>query len=49
MLLFLSGRERTLAEYTRLVVEAGLRITRVVPLPSPFGGAFRSVIEARRA
>lgn len=42
-LLCLSGRERTLAEYTRLAGEAGLRVSAVRPLP--FIG-FYHVIEA---
>jgi len=40
MLVFLTGRERTEAEYGALLDRAGFRLTRVVPTPSPY-----SVIE----
>jgi hypothetical protein len=43
MLALLGGRERTLAQYERLLAEADFRITRVVPTQSRFG---LSVIEA---
>jgi hypothetical protein len=36
MLLFLSGRERTEAEYRTLLDRAGFELTRVVPTPSPY-------------
>ncbi|MBV8861601.1 MAG: hydroxyneurosporene methyltransferase [Mycobacterium sp.] len=42
MLLNLSARERTAAEYRKLLSQAGFRITRVVPTASPL-----SVVEAR--
>ena len=42
MLLNLSARERTAAEYRDLLGEAGFRITRVVQTASPL-----SVMEAR--
>ncbi|WP_156687277.1 methyltransferase [Mycobacterium sp. Marseille-P9652] len=42
MLLNLGGRERTAAEYRRLLARAGLRMVRVVPTASPL-----SVVEAR--
>jgi hypothetical protein len=41
MLLFLHGRERTEAEYRRLLEHAGLRLHKITPTASPF-----SVIEA---
>jgi C-methyltransferase len=44
MLLLLSSRERTAAEYRDLLGQAGLRMTRVVQTASPF-----SVVEARPA
>ena len=40
MLVFLTGRERTEAEYGALLDRAGFQLTRVVPTPSPY-----SVIE----
>ena len=43
MLLFLSGRERTEAEYRDLLARAGFELTRIVPTPSPY-----SVIEGVR-
>lgn len=43
MLLFLTGRERTEAEYRALLDRAGFQLTRVVPTPSPY-----SVIEGLR-
>lgn len=43
MLVLLSGRERTEAEYRRLLQEAGFRLERVIPTHSPF-----SVIGATR-
>lgn len=43
MLVLLGGRERTEAEYRRLLQEAGFRLERVIPTHSPF-----SVIEATR-
>ncbi|XXX71705.1 methyltransferase [Sorangium sp. So ce134] len=46
MLVFLSGRERALPEYRRLLEEGGFAVTRAAPIPSPFGGVLRSVIEA---
>ena len=46
MLMFLPGRERKLSEYRSLLEEQGFAITRVVPVPSPFGGTLRSIIEA---
>ncbi|XXT25104.1 methyltransferase [Sorangium sp. So ce429] len=46
MLVFLPGRERALAEYRRLLEEGGFAVTRAVPIPSPFGGVLRSIIEA---
>lgn len=41
MLIVASGKERTEAEYARLVADAGFRLTRVVPTQSP-----ASVVEA---
>ncbi len=43
MLVILGGRERTEAEYQRLLGNAGFRLERVIPTQSPF-----SVIEATR-
>jgi hypothetical protein len=43
MLLFLTGRERTEAEYGALLNRAGFELTRIVPTPSPY-----SVIEGVR-
>lgn len=43
MLTLLGGRERTIAEYERLLADSGFRVTRVVPTRSPAG---LSVIEA---
>jgi len=43
MLVLLGGRERTEAEYRRLLGDAGFRLERVIPTHSPFG-----VIEATR-
>jgi len=43
MLVILGGRERTEAEYRRLLADAGFRLERVIPTHSPF-----SVIEATR-
>lgn len=43
MLLFLTGRERTEAEYRALLDRAGFDLTRIVPTPSPY-----SVIEGAR-
>jgi SAM-dependent methyltransferase len=43
MLVLLGGRERTEAEYRRLLGDAGFRLERVIPTHSPF-----SVIEAAR-
>lgn len=43
MLLFLTGRERTAAEYRDLLGRAGFELTRIVPTPSPY-----SVIEGVR-
>jgi hypothetical protein len=43
MLVILGGRERTEAEYGRLLEAAGFRLERVLPTHSPF-----SVIEATR-
>ena len=40
MMVFLTGRERTEAEYRDLLDRAGFRLTRIVPTPSPY-----SVIE----
>ena len=37
MLLFLTGRERTTAEYGALLKRAGFELTRVVPTQSPYG------------
>jgi O-methyltransferase/methyltransferase family protein len=37
MLLFLTGRERTEAEYRVLLDRAGFEMTRIVPTPSPYG------------
>ena len=37
MLLFLSGRERTTAEYGTLLKRAGFEMSRVVPTQSPYG------------
>ena len=37
MLLFLTGRERTEAEYRALLERAGFELTRIVPTPSPYG------------
>lgn len=42
MLLALDARERTAAEYGRLLSQAGFRMTRVVPTASPL-----SIIEAK--
>jgi hypothetical protein len=41
MLIIASGKERTEAEYAKLVADAGFRLTRVVPTPGP-----ASVVEA---
>jgi O-methyltransferase domain/Dimerisation domain len=41
MLFFPGGRERTEAEYGKLLAQAGFRMTRIVPTQSPF-----SVVEA---
>jgi hypothetical protein len=46
MLMLLGARERTEAEYRRLLAEAGLALERVVPTASPAG---LSVLEARLA
>ena len=43
MLLFLTGRERTEAEYRELLGRVGFKLTRVVPTPSPY-----SVVEGVR-
>jgi hypothetical protein len=43
MLLLLTGRERTEAEFERLLATAGFRLERVIPTASPLGV---SVIEA---
>jgi O-methyltransferase len=43
MLLFLTGRERTEAEYGALLDRAGFQLNNVVPTPSPY-----SVIEGLR-
>ena len=43
MLVLLGGRERTEAEYRRLLGDAGFRLERVIPTHSPFGA-----IEAAR-
>jgi hypothetical protein len=43
MLVLLGARERTEAQYRRLLAETGFRITRVVPTASPAG---LSVLEA---
>ena len=43
MLTFLTGRERTEAEYRDLLDRAGFELTRIVPTPSPY-----SVIEGVR-
>lgn len=43
MLLLLTGRERTAAEFDRLLATAGFRLTRIVPTASPAG---ISIIEA---
>lgn len=43
MLLFLTGRERTEAEYRALLERAGFELTRIVPTPSAY-----SVIEGVR-
>jgi hypothetical protein len=43
MLMFTGGRQRTEAEYRRLLAGAGLELTRVVPMASPrwvFEGRF---------
>ena len=37
MLLFLTGRERTAAEYGALLNHAGFELTRIVSTPSPYG------------
>ncbi|MBD0272263.1 MAG: methyltransferase [Acetobacteraceae bacterium] len=37
MMVMLTGRERTVGEYGGLFAAAGLRLSRVEPLPSPFG------------
>jgi hypothetical protein len=44
MLLHLAGRERTEAEYRKLLKQSGFRMTRLVPTASPF-----SVVEATPA
>lgn len=44
MLVMEGGKERTEKEYGRLLDEAGLRMTRVIPTKSPY-----SVVEAERA
>ncbi|PRC45690.1 hydroxyneurosporene methyltransferase, partial [Mycobacterium sp. ITM-2017-0098] len=41
MLLMVSGKERTRAEYEQLLRQAGFRLTRVIPTVSPI-----SVVEA---
>ncbi|XXF79275.1 methyltransferase [Myxococcaceae bacterium GXIMD 01537] len=41
MLALTGGRERTVAEYGELLAQAGFKLTRVVPTPSPF-----SIVEA---
>lgn len=41
MLVHAGGRERTAAEYTTLLAQAGFRVTRVVPTPGPM-----SIVEA---
>jgi hypothetical protein len=46
MLTLLQGRERTAAEYDRLLTSAGFRLTRVLPTASPSGIA---IIEASPA
>ena len=43
MLVMLGGRERTEAEYQRVLADAGFRLERVIPTHSPF-----SVLEATR-
>ena len=43
MLAILPGRERTQAEYTALLSDAGLRFERLVPTHSPF-----QILEATR-
>jgi hypothetical protein len=43
MLVMLGGRERTEAEYRRLLQSTGFRLERVIPTHSPF-----SVVEAAR-
>ena len=45
MLILLGARERTEAEYRRLLAAAGLSLQRVVPTASPAGV---SVLEATR-
>ena len=44
MLLMETGRERTPAEYAALYAAAGLRLTRIIPTPSPY-----SIVEGVRA
>ena len=44
MLAIMGGRERTEAEYGNLLLAAGLRLTRVVPVQGPF-----QIIEAAPA
>ena len=44
MLLMEGGKERTPAEYEALYAAAGLRLTRIIPTPSPY-----SIVEGARA
>lgn len=37
MMVMLGGRERTPADYERLLASAGLKTARVIPTPSPYG------------
>jgi hypothetical protein len=37
MLLFTGGKERTNAEYGKLLTEAGLKLGRVLPFAPPYG------------
>jgi hypothetical protein len=44
MLVVNAGRERTAAEYQKLLQKTGFRMTRVIPTASPF-----SLVEAKAA
>jgi hypothetical protein len=44
MLVSPGGLERTAEEYRELLAAAGLRLTRIIPMPSPY-----SIVEAVKA